>query len=322
MRATDIFPEIAVDLERCEAEILKALDVEDPLVREAATHLLRAGGKRIRPALVFLGARFHHYDPSRLLPLGAAVEMIHMATLIHDDVVDSSTTRRGRPTVNAKWSDKVSVLTGDFLFARAFMLVATYGTSEIIRILGEVVFNLSLGEIQQLGRLYSFRQDQDEYLDRIAKKTARFIAACCDVGAIASGAPPHFRRALHDYGFAVGMGFQIVDDVLDFTSSVPELGKPIGNDLRSGVYTLPLIYALQHGKDRVRLRELCSLAEIGDEEVRQITRLVEASGAFRHAFELAEAYIGQAKAALADLPPVSARDTLAEVADFILIRNY
>lgn len=322
VRAVDIFPEIAEDLAEVDDEILRSLDIDHPTVFEAATHLLRAGGKRIRPALVLLAGRFAQYDPARLVPLGAAVEMIHMATLVHDDVVDRSDTRRGWPTVRARWSDKIAVLAGDYLFAKAFVIVATHGTPEVIRILGEVVYNLSTGEIQQLQRLYSVDQDEPEYLQRIAKKTALFIAACCDVGAIASGAPPDVRGALRRYGYSVGMGFQIMDDILDLTAATRDLGKPAGLDLRSGVYTLPLIHALAQPGHRDRLRRLVALEELGDGHVGEIATLVEASGSMAYARQVAAQYIARAKDALAALPPVPTRDTLALIADFILTRSF
>ncbi len=322
IKTVDLFSEIESDLPRVEAVIERALDTTDSLVKEVSTHLLRAGGKRLRPAMVLLSAKMGHYSLKHLLPVAAAVELIHMATLVHDDVVDASMVRRGLATVNARWSNAVSVLTGDYLFARAFSMLAAVGDPRVVQIMADVVYEMSTGELQQMSGSSDLDQGQADYFERIRKKTAVFIAESCRLGAVLSGAGEAQEMALYGYGLGVGMGFQIIDDILDFVASERQLGKPVGSDLRGGVVTLPVILALRAPARAGELVELLAQKTLGDREIARVTRILQESGAMEEAYREATAYIMQAKSHLVSLPNVPARRTLLSVADFVLAREF
>lgn len=245
-----------------------------------------------------------------------------MATLVHDDIVDGSHMRRGMPTVNAKWGDDVSVLLGDYLFARAFSVLADTGDNRVVRIMADVVFRMSAGEIEQLMESFNLSRDEDAYLDQINKKTAYFIGECCRLGAMLGNAPEHEVNSLRQYGFAIGMGFQIVDDILDFTGTTEELGKPRGNDLHSGVLTLPVLYALENAGTADELTNLIRYRRFGDSDLSRIRQIVVESGGLDYAYAVAGRFIEEAKKAASMLPAGSVRDTLLEIADFIAHRRF
>ncbi|MHB9143726.1 MAG: polyprenyl synthetase family protein [Symbiobacteriia bacterium] len=317
-----IFSEIEGDLPQVEAYIEATLAARDPLLVEISTYLLRAGGKRLRPALVLLAAKAYSYDLPRLLPVATAVELIHMATLVHDDVVDHSRLRRGRPTVNAKWSDAFSVLAGDYLFAKSFSLLAQTGNNELVRIMSEVVYEMSTGEIEQLASAFDLSQTQADYFERIRQKTGFFIAESCRLGAVAVGAPVHVVEALTRYGSGLGMGFQVIDDILDFTATTAKLGKPIGSDLRAGLLTLPVLHALQVSPRAEALQGIIETREVTDARAEEAVGIIREAGSLEYTFQTAQRFIQEAKAALAELPDTPARANLAAVADFVLEREF
>lgn len=317
-----IFSEIERDLPQVEAYIEATLAAKDPLLVEISTHLLRAGGKRLRPALVLLAAKAYHYDLPQLLPVATAVELIHMATLVHDDVVDHSQLRRGRPTVNARWSDGFSVLAGDYLFAKSFSILAQTGNNELVRIMSDVVYEMSTGEIQQLASIFDLGQTEADYYERIRRKTGVFIEESCRLGAVAVGAPLAVVEALARYGHGLGMGFQVIDDILDFTATASKLGKPIGSDLRAGLLTLPLLHALQTSPKAETLRSIVATREITDARAEETVAIIREAGSLEYSYKTAERFIQDAKAALAELPDTAARTNLAAVADFVLEREF
>lgn len=309
-------------LERVEEEIGRALQVDDPLVEELSTHLLRSGGKRVRPALVLLsGAVFGEPLPVHII-VAAAVELIHMATLVHDDSIDRSTMRRGAATINARWGDHIAVLTGDYLFARAFSLLAGTADHRAVRIMAEVVHRMCMGEIAQNAQSFDPGRSEEAYYDRVDKKTAFFIAECCRAGGIIAGAPEAAVGHLRDFGHGVGMGFQIIDDILDLTAREERLGKPIGSDLRSGVITLPVIYALAHSPKRRLIAGLIAGRELGNAEIETIRALVEECGGLDYALRKAEEFTSQARDALLLLPACPARDALSALAEALVFRDF
>lgn len=320
-KSQELFAEIESDLPKVEEAIEKAVNSGHRLLYEVSTHLLKAGGKRLRPALVLLAAKFSRYQIERLLPVSAAVELIHMATLVHDDVVDSSALRRGMPTVNAKWNNSISVLIGDYLFAKAFSLLAGEGDPRVVGIMADVVYQMSMGEIQQLTGASDPDQTETDYFDRIIKKTGLFIAESCRVGGMVAGASEAEVQALFDFGHGIGLGFQIIDDILDFTSNVRQLGKPVCSDLRSGVITLPVILALRDSPRREELRRIVSSKTLTDADVSQVVKILQESGSLEEACRVAKGYIAGAKAQLNNLPDVPAKATLAAVADFVINRK-
>lgn len=319
--ATDLFAEVREDLQQVEARLWGLLEGEDPHLHQLATHLLRGGGKRLRPALVLLSAKMFRYRPERVVPVAAAVELIHMATLVHDDVVDGAALRRGLPTVHARWGARTSVLLGDFLFARAFSLLAASGDNRLVRIMADVVLRMSQGELQQLGAAFDLGRSEEQYLDQIDKKTATFIGECCRLGALLGGAREEQVEALRQFGYCVGMGFQIVDDILDLTGDERELGKPRGTDLRSGVLTLPVLHALRQEGGAGPIRRRLAGGPPATAAVDEIARLVGSRGSFEYAYARARAYIDQARGWLARLPAGPIRDRLDAIAEFVGARR-
>lgn len=317
----DLFGDIASDLAAVEATLHEQLRAENPLLEELGTHLLKGGGKRLRPALVLLSAQPFDYRPERLIPVAVAVELIHMATLIHDDIVDEADLRRGLPTVNARWGSSVSVLLGDYLFARAFSILAETGDNRLVRIMAEVVFRMSEGELEHTTGTFNVSRAKDAYLEHIDKKTATFIAECCRVGALLGAADEVAVEALGRYGQAIGIGFQIVDDILDFAGSARELGKPPGTDLLSGVITLPVLYALQHDKAGAELRELIEDRRFDRQGLERAVNIVRSSGALEYTYEVAMQYVSEAKDVLQILPDSRPRRRLLQIADFITRRR-
>lgn len=318
----DLFAEVRDDLRQVEEQLYALLEGEDPDLQELATHLLRGGGKRLRPALVLLSAKMFRYHPVRVIPVAAAVELIHMATLVHDDVVDGATLRRGVPTVNARWGSRTSVLLGDFLFARAFSTLAATGDNRVVQIMADVVLRMSQGELQQLGAAFDLGRSEEEYLDQIDKKTATFIGECCRLGALLGEAGEDQVEALRRFGYCIGMGFQIVDDILDLAGDERELGKPRGTDLRSGVLTLPVLHALRQEGRSGPIRRRLEAGPPGNGAVEEIARLVGLSGSFEYAYARARAYIDQARGWLARLPAGPIRDRLDAIAEFVGTRRF
>lgn len=312
---------ILPDLARVEETIHQALQSENRSIMEASTHLLRAGGKRIRPALVLLCGRLYLEDEDVLRSVAAAAELIHTATLVHDDTVDKAPLRRGIPTINAGWGEHMAILMGDYLFARAFAMLAGTGDNRTVRIMADVVFQMCVGEIEQWARVFNPDQGEPAYLDGIYKKTAYFIAECCRLGAVMGGAPEEEERALRDFGFGVGMGFQIIDDILDLAGNAERFGKHIGGDLRGGVVTLPVLYALTHSPQKRRIAEVIRGRSVGDREVAEIRALVERCGGFHYAYKVAERYTAHARRCLERLPAVPARDALQGMADYLMQRD-
>ena len=242
-----MFDVIKGDLEQLEEQLIEAVSSpEDDLVTEVGTHLVTSGGKRIRPALCLLAAHGGaSFSLARTLPLATALELIHTASLVHDDVIDKADTRRGAPTANAKWDNKIAILAGDYIFARAFRLVAenSYG-DHVANRLAQLVGNLSVGEIIQDKQMYKAERDEKDYYDRIQKKTADFLEICCELGALVGGMEPQEAKCLAEYGHCIGMAFQITDDLLDILETSEQIGKPAGNDIRQGIVTLPVLRAL------------------------------------------------------------------------------
>lgn len=319
----EFFEDITEDLQMVEKELSVVVKTPNPLLTETSTHLLNAGGKRLRPALCLFGAKFYNFNLQRILPLATALELIHMATLVHDDVVDASLTRRGKPTVKARWGNSISTHIGSYLFAKSLILIARYEHTPLISIvLAGTSVNMGEGEIQQIAASFDVKQSIKDYLYRIKRKTAMLIAASAQLGAVACGAPKSVYQPLYRYGHGVGMAFQITDDILDMVADQQELGKPIGSDLRQGIITLPVIYALDSAREKDRLKELVAKPEKDEEEMREAIHIITGSGAIERSFDLAEKYINRAKQALKELPDIPTRLTLIHAADFVGARKY
>ena len=285
---------------------------------------LDAGGKRLRPAFVALAAKSIGvpFIESRLVLLGACMEMIHMATLVHDDVIDNSATRRGRPTASAEFGNTAAILSGDVLLAKAMALLARDGDLEVIRTVSEAVVEMAEGEVRELEVRGDFDLEEASHIDILRRKTASFIQACCEIGALTAGATPAERAALRSYGYHVGIAFQIVDDILDYRGDKSKTGKVIGTDFRDGQATLPLIYlrpTLSDAESKIARKRFGNAA--GDDEIRMISDWMDSRDAYAKSEAAADAHVLAAKEALTALPTSTSRELLETVGDFVLQRN-
>ncbi|BAS28992.1 heptaprenyl diphosphate synthase subunit II [Limnochorda pilosa] len=308
-------------MEKAEARLLAAFDDAPPEARAIALHLVQGGGKRVRPLLVLLSARLFGEDLEPAIPVAAASEMIHMATLVHDDVIDEADTRRGRPTAGRLWGNVNAVLSGDALLARALVMLTRESRPEIVQIMSEMVYRMCEGEIIQNARAADPEQEERDYFDRIERKTALFFAACCQAGALAGGASPDQAKRLWHFGRSVGMAFQVIDDLLDVVADGETIGKPAGRDLAEGVITLPILYLLKHPHHRRAVRPLLDGGIPGTGEIQTILRLVRENGATEYTYQTALRFAGEAKDWLDELPATPLRQVLASVADFSVERR-
>ena len=313
---------IETELGEVEDEISAQLDAESSAVVELGTHLLKAGGKRLRPTLVILAGRMWGAPHPALISMAAAVEILHMATLVHDDSIDRASLRRGLPTINAQWGDAIAILVGDFLFARAFGSFARTGDRRIVTEMAELVFQMSVGEIDQQRQAYDVRLSMEQYEARIERKTALFIARCCALGAELADAGPAEVELLRKLGWEIGMAYQVTDDLLDYTASGVQLGKPAAEDLRSGMLTLPVLWALHQSTHRDEIRTLISDRRLGDEEVAQIGKWIEECGGFSEAQRAADQHTRKALAILEELPGGDWRDAFAQLIGQLSQRRY
>lgn len=322
MKNENFFKEITVDLKKVEKELRRTLKVNDPILSQTCIYLLQAGGKRIRPGFTLLAGRFFEYSFEKLLPVAMALELLHMITLIHDDVVDASLTRRGRPTLAAGWGNTVSIATGDYLFAKALDLIVKIDNPEVSRILADVCIEMCQGEIQQIKSSYDIDQTFKQYYYRIQRKTALLISLCCKLGAKVSNATPRQIWILSNYGHRLGIAFQIVDDILDITANPKVLGKPVGGDIRQGVITLPMIFAINDSPRADRLRELLGKEIKTEIEVEESIQLIIQSGGIEKSRKTVGLYLDKATKNLYELPDIPVREALIELAGFIGERSY
>lgn len=315
-----IYSLMKADIDIIEKELERTVKSNSPILEEASVHLLKAGGKRIRPLLLLLGAKFGEYDIHRIKYAAAALELIHMASLVHDDVIDDAVIRRGEKTVKAEWDNRIAMYTGDFIFAAALECMAQIDDPEAHQILSHTMTELCIGEIVQIQDKYRYNQQLRDYLRRIKRKTAILIAASCQLGAITAGAPAHVHRKLYEFGYNVGMSFQITDDILDFTASEKELGKPAGSDLLQGNITLPVLFAME--KDELRSRIVNVSAHTDRQDINEIIFLLKQSDAIERSNELSHRYLERALAVLEELPQGRHQKQLREIAHFIGRRKY
>jgi octaprenyl-diphosphate synthase len=314
---------VGADLEAVEAEIRRELDSPVSLIQEMGGYIAGAGGKRLRPILLLLAARLAGARGERPVRLACVVELLHTATLIHDDVVDQAPLRRGRPSANARWGDDASVLVGDHLYSKSFDLLVRDNDRAIMETLARATVSMTEAEVFQLDRKRSGVITEADYVRIITQKTASFISACCRIGGLLGGIPAEPLEALTRYGLDIGIAFQISDDSLDLVADPDRLGKAIGADLREGKRTLPLIAMLERAKpaDAERVREMLRAHALGAAEVDEIRRLVLEHDGIDYARERAHAYARAAKRDLEAFPASDVRDVLTLVADFVVDRD-
>ena len=315
---------VAADLNHVNAVILERMQSDIALIPELAGHLIAGGGKRMRPMLTLACARLLDYAGTRHHKLAAAVEFIHTATLLHDDVVDGSGLRRGQRTANLIWGNPASVLVGDFLFSRSFELMVEDGSLKVLRILSQASSVIAEGEVDQLTAQRRIDTSEDQYLDIISAKTAALFAAACRIAAVVAERDEAAEEALDAYGRNLGIAFQLVDDAIDYASDAATMGKGVGDDFRDGKATLPVILAHARGseEDRAFWREAMAGRRASDEDLSHALRLLRSSGALDDTIERARHYGQRAVDALGGFPAGRAKAALAEAVAFAIARAY
>ncbi|MDD4637972.1 MAG: polyprenyl synthetase family protein [Bacteroidales bacterium] len=322
MTGLDIFNPINKEMALVEEQLIQSIDTDLPLLDMAATHLVKAGGKRLRPAFALLVAKLSSNSVERVIPMAVALELLHMATLVHDDVIDNSELRRGQPTVKSEWGNRVSLYTGNYVFAKSLCLVAGYQRSDILEVLADASMRICEGEIRQMFSCYNIHQGIKDYMRRIERKTALLISVSCQLGAMISQASEVQIVALKKYGYYLGMAFQITDDILDFVADEVVLGKPVGSDIRQGVITLPAIYALKYGAHREQLGKLLSSPELCAKQAEEIIELIVETEGMDYAYQVSCKFAEKARQQLDILPDGPIKASLYDIASFISGREY
>ena len=312
---------IADDMRDMDAVIERRLKSDVPLVSQISKYIVAAGGKRLRPALLLLMCGALGYRDAQRHSLAAVVEFIHTATLLHDDVVDESTLRRGRATANEAFGNPASILVGDFLYSRAFQMMVEVGDMRVMQTLAEATNVIAEGEVMQLMNMHDASLSEKEYLRVIRSKTAKLFEASARLAALLAKAPEAVEQACADYGQALGTAFQVIDDVLDYDGDVPEMGKNLGDDLREGKATLPLIIAMQRGTDAERHLISQAIETGGTGHMAQIMEIVQQTGALQATRDAAASEAQRAVDALSGLPKNIYSDALLELASQLLGRR-
>jgi len=320
-----LFSVIAAELNAVEDRLQGPTQESGALLSVVASYALGSGGKRIRPALLLLTARACGSDQTgRIVTLASVAEMMHAATLVHDDIVDHSAKRRGRPSAAALWGSDVSVLAGDFLFSRAIQILVADGDIRILQAFADATVAMIEGEVLQLQLFRDLKIGDADYLRIVSGKTAALMSAAARAGALVAAAPVATAEAMGTFGLNLGIGFQLVDDALDYTAREERLGKPVGSDFREGKITYPLIHLMRTAsvEDRIAVEDLARREHISDEELAQLRGLVERYGGVPATLRLVDEYLARARAVLEILPPSPACHSLLRLANFIRERDW
>ena len=314
---------IGTDLINVELQFRKDLESDVPLIRKVGEYVLSSGGKRVRPALLLLAARLCGYQGDKAVPLASVVEFIHTATLLHDDVVDSATLRRGLASANTLWGNEASVLVGDFLFSKSFSLMVGVGSLDILRVLSDATTVIAEGEVMQLLCTGEIDLTEERYLDVVRSKTAILMSAACESGAILGGASPERQKALADFGMSLGIAFQLMDDTLDYIATEEDFGKSIGHDLEEGKITLPLIHTLRQCNETERslIEAVVDKDEMTLEEFRTVSGLVSQYGGITYTVDAARRNIDNCCSHLELFEASSVKSALCSLADYVVTRN-
>lgn len=318
-----IIEQVAPDLEKVEIALEQNLNPNLKLVKQIASHLLFSGGKRLRPLLMIHSARLCNYYNGFEIEFSVLFEYLHAATLLHDDVVDEAEIRRGKKAAHTKWSAPKVVLAGDFLLATALEIAAKTREPDIISVIAKITRDMSQGEIDQLDKKGKLDLCEEEYLEIIKKKTAVLIQGACKSGAILAKADKEKENALSQYGFHLGMAFQMADDLLDFTASAKELGKNPGADIREGKLTLPLIHSLSNAssKDKERMENAITATQFSSNQFEQLKEKLYAYKGIEYTEQKARDYVKKAKAFLNIFPDCQSRELLCQIADYSIERE-
>lgn len=324
MKLLDLYAKMKGDLNQIELELERSVSDDHVLLSEASLHLLKAGGKRIRPVFVLLAGKFGDYRLDVMKRIAVPLELIHMASLVHDDVIDDADTRRGQLTVKSKWDNRIAMYTGDYIHGKALSIAAQLPNPQIHQILSNALVQMCIGEMEQIRDFFNTKQSVRQYLLRIRRKTALLIAISCQLGAVAANTDRTTANRLYRFGYNVGMAFQIRDDLLDLYGTEKQIGKPPGSDMRQGNITLPVLLALQDPQIRPSLlNEIEAIRENGGQkDAGRAIEMIRKSEGGDLADELANRYIKKALQAIEGLPDVTAKKNLFDIAHFVGKRNY
>jgi octaprenyl-diphosphate synthase len=318
-----IFEPIREDLEAVEQEFVRHIQSRVALIPEMGRYIQNSGGKRVRPAVLLMASRLSGYTGDRAVLYASVVEFIHTATLVHDDIIDGADLRRGRLAVHSRWGNDITVLLGDYLYIKSMAMALTQDSLDIIRLLCDVTLRMIEGELYQLTKTGDVDISEEEHFEIIRRKTAFLFGGCAQIGGMLGGVPPEHESALREYGFNLGIAFQLVDDLLDYTADAAALGKPVGGDLREGKVTLPIILLLRAGGGDADslIRTVVADRSVSAEQWREIVRLLREHGATELAYTRAVEYADRAKGCLAAFPPSRERDALLSLTDYVLARD-
>lgn len=318
MRLADIYMQFQSNIVTIEKELEASVQARHEVLKEASTQLLKAGGKRIRPVFVLLSAKFGQYTIDNLKYIAVPLELIHMASLVHDDVIDDAELRRGEKTIKSRWDNRVAMYTGDYIFAKAVETATFFDKPEIHQILSNAIVEMCIGEVEQIRDQYNWDQNLRIYLRRIKRKTALLISVSCELGALAANVDQGIQRQLAKFGYHVGMSFQITDDILDFIGTEEQLGKPAGDDLRQGNVTLPVLYAMYRDENvKSLIKSTLSNQPTDQVDMKPILKAVKQSGGIEYAQKISQLYLKKAYEALEPLPETEAKTYLLEIAAYI-----
>jgi octaprenyl-diphosphate synthase len=320
---SQIFEPIRADLEKVDREFGRQVESQVDLIPKIGRYIQTSGGKRMRPAVLLMAARLTGYQGERAILYAAVVEFIHTATLVHDDIIDESELRRGRLAVHSRWGNDVTVLLGDYLYIKSMALALTYDTLDIVRLLCDVTLRMIEGELYQLTKNGDADITEEQHFDIIRRKTAYLFGGCAQIGGMLGKVSEEQAQALREYGFNLGIAFQIVDDLLDFTGDAAALGKPIGADLREGKMTLPLIHLLQQREEvgeRI-VRDIIASRSVSEAQWSELLRILKEHRSTDYAYRRASEFAERAKKPLYAFPPSSERNALLALPDYVLSRD-
>lgn len=325
MNTDELLSPIARELHSVEARLQERIESRADLISTVAAYVLGSGGKRVRPALLLLSAKLCGYaDGARDVLLAAVAEYMHVATLIHDDIIDHAETRRGLPSAQFKWGPDLSVLVGDFLYSRSIQMLVEDGDFAVLKAFADATVSMAEGEVLQLQMRRKLDMTDEEYLRIITCKTAALFSAACRAGALIAAAPPARVEALAAFGLNLGIAFQMVDDALDYAAHADRLGKPVASDFKEGRVTYPVIHAFRQGapEDRVRLAVLAAREVLDPADMADLRALIERYGAVEATMERARGYLEAARGNLAPFPESPARRSLMQMVDFVAVRDW
>ena len=320
MTLAEIYEPIEKDLGQVKKNLGSISEVEYPHLSELLSYIL-IGGKGIRPALTLLSGKFYNYDFDRLLPMASAVELLHIATLIHDDAIDKSEVRRGRATINSLWDEERAILLGDYLFAKAGEFAASTQNLHAITLFSQTLQIISGGELNQIFNAFNPEQTRDDYVKRISSKTASLFLLATESGAVLSQAPEEAVEILKEYGYNLGIAFQVIDDILDFIGTEEEMGKPIGSDLTQGTLTLPAMLLVERHPDDNPVKRIFQENEGREKNVKLAIEMVRNSKIVEQCYDVASGYCTKACQHLHLLPDKTSHQALLKLSDYVITRK-